>query len=379
VLLIHRHIFWEMVKTSLAAVALFCFVMIAGNAIKEILGFLLDGRLGLGMFLQLLALLVPYVASYALPMGILMAILLILGRMCSKGEYVAYRACGVSLWVLAKPILFLASLCVIFMAGINLYYAPTARASYFTAFGSMMRSDPLRFVVPGTFVKEFPGYILYARDRKEHTLKDFWIWELNAHNQPVKLIRAQTGRIVYDASSDALELTLQNGFSELRDEKSPDDLKTVRPTLAFDSAKLKLPLNRLVSGEQRGGLTTMTLDKLLQRQQELVLKLQSAPEDTSLGGDLAQVRFQLSQDFAFAFAVLALAFVGIPLGLKASRSETYANMAIALGLGLAYYFLVVVTSWFSRYPALHPEMLVWAPNLFFCGIGAALFRHAAKN
>jgi lipopolysaccharide export system permease protein len=308
-----------------------------------------------------------------------MGVLLVLGRMCSHGEYTAYRACGVSLWYLSAPILILAALGSAFMLAVNFYYAPSARASYFSAFGAMMRSDPLRFVVPGTFVKEFPGYILYARDRDGATLRDFWIWELDAHNQPTKLVRAKTGTLTYIPDSDALELSLQNGFSELRDEKNPDDLKTVRPTLGFDSAKVKLPLNRLVSGEQRGKLTTLTLNGLIEREKRLSSELAQNPSDKSLSGDLSQLRFQIQQNIAFALAVFALAFVGIPLGLKISRSETYANMAIALGLAMIYYFLIVVTSWFSRSPALHPELLVWLPNLIFFTIGGFLFRHAAKN
>lgn len=325
--------------------------------------------MNLGLFMYLIALLLPYVFAYALPMGVLMGVLMVLGRMCAQGEYTAYRASGVSIKYLSAPIWMFAACGVLMLMAINFYYAPTARASYYTTLAETIRVDPLRFILPKTFVKEFPGYILYARERDGNVLKDFWIWELDQHNRPLKLVRAREGRLVYEAATDALSLDLKDGFSELRDSKNPDDLKTIRPTLSFDHANVKLTLNRLVSGEQKGGLTVLTLDKLMKLEQELKKKVQADPTDAKTKQTLSQLRFQIQQNFAFAFAVLSLTLVGVPLGIKAQRRETSANLAIALGLALTYYFLIIITSWLSRTPALRPDLLVWAPNVAFFGIG----------
>ncbi len=370
--LVHRHILWGLTKASLAAVALFTFVLVSGNAIREILVFLLDGRMNLAMFAELLALLLPYVISYALPMGVLMGILSVLGRMCANSEYTAYRACGISLRHLATPIWIFAFAMAGVLLVINFYYAPAARATYYTTLSHSIRANPLRFLLPKTFVKEFPGYILYADEREGNTLKNFWIWELDPHNRPVKLARAKTGTLIYNEAQDSLELELKDGFSELRNSKNPDDLKTVRPTLNFDHAKVKLPLNRLLGGEEKGGLSVMTLPKLLQMEKTLA---QQAKDGTpEIGRQLSALRFQIQQNFSFAFAVLALAVIGVPLGIKASRKETSANLALALGLAMGYYFLIVMTSWVSRMPQLHPEILVWLPNLIFFSVGVWLIR-----
>ena len=376
--LIHRHILWNILKASAAAVALFTFILITGNAIREILAFLLDGRMDFFLFVKLIGLLLPYVISYALPMGVLLGVLMTLGRMCAQGEYTAYRACGVSLQYLAAPIWLFAALCTVCLMGVNFYYAPMARATYFTTLSASVREDPLKFILPGTFVKEFPGYILYARERDGNTLRDFWIWELDEHNRPLKLVRSREGTLKFDTQSDALILDLKNGFSELRDEKNPDDLKTVRPTLAFDHANVKLPLNRLLNGEQRGGLTILTLDKMLKLKHELEVKIRTGKAERKDTGMLSQVRFQIQQNFAFAFAVISLALVGVPLGIKASRRETSANLAIAVGLALGYYFLIVITSWASRIPEIRPDLLVWIPNLGFQLAGLWLLMGASK-
>ena len=378
--IIHRHILWQLFKASAAAVGLFTFILITGNAIREILAFLLDGRMNFGLFAYLIALLLPYVISYALPMGVLMGVLLVIGRMCAQSEYTAYRACGVSLNYLARPVWMVSILSVVLLLLVNFYYAPTARASYYTTLAQTIRNDPLRFILPKTFVKEFPGYILYARERDGQTLRDFWIWELDEHNRPLKLVRAREGALKYDPSDDSLTLDLHDGFSELRDTKNPDDLKTVRPTLSFDHANVRLTLNRLLQGEQRGGLTVLTFDKLIRLQKELEAKVndpkinEEARKSTT--GALSQLKFQIQQNFAFAFSVFSLAIVGVPLSIRVSRRETSANLAIALGLALGYYFLIIMTSWLSRVPAVYPELLVWLPNIAFITTGVVMLMRA---
>ena len=76
--LIHRHIFANVVLTCGAAVGMFAFVLMIGNALKDLLGLMLSGQLAFDTFVRLIGLLVPFVVSYALPMGMLTGILLVL-------------------------------------------------------------------------------------------------------------------------------------------------------------------------------------------------------------------------------------------------------------------------------------------------------------
>ena len=97
--LIHRHIFANVVLTCGAAVGLFAFVLMIGNALKDLLGLVLTGQIGADTFVRLIGLLVPFVVSYALPMGMLTGILLVLGRMSSEREITALRASGQACFV----------------------------------------------------------------------------------------------------------------------------------------------------------------------------------------------------------------------------------------------------------------------------------------
>lgn len=108
--LIHRHIFANVALVCAAAVGMFALILMLGNAVKDLLGYMLAGQLALGTFFELTALLIPFVVSYALPMGMLTGILLVFGRMSSDNEITALRASGLSVAWLSAPILFIAIL-----------------------------------------------------------------------------------------------------------------------------------------------------------------------------------------------------------------------------------------------------------------------------
>src|SRR6218665_3220732 len=81
--LIHRHIFANVFITCAAAVVLFGFVLMVGNALKDLLGPVLAGQIAIGTFIRLVLLLFPFVFYYALPMGMLTGVFLFLSRISS--------------------------------------------------------------------------------------------------------------------------------------------------------------------------------------------------------------------------------------------------------------------------------------------------------
>ena len=107
--LLHRHIFKSVLFACATGVALFAFVLMVGNAIKDLMPYLVAGQLKSEMFAELVLLLVPFVVSYALPFGVLAGVLLVLGRLSAEHEVTAMRAAGLSLPWIARPILLLAA------------------------------------------------------------------------------------------------------------------------------------------------------------------------------------------------------------------------------------------------------------------------------
>jgi lipopolysaccharide export system permease protein len=385
--LLHRYIFFSVGATTLFSAALFAFVLVAANAVRDVIERVASGQLSAGMAAEMMALLIPFTMSFAAPMGLLMAILLVLGRMSARNEIVAIKSAGISLWRISGGILVLALMGVFVCAFVNNYYAPMARTRYREMLSNVVREAPLRFVVPGRFVRDFPGYVIYAGSREGSKLGNVWIWVLGPDRQVVKFLQARAGGIAYDEENNTLILDVYQATGEARNAATPDNVSEMRPQAVIDHASFSLPLDKLMSAKsvksQPRKLSNMSLTELVVARREAV----DALAGTEKGSEARRValvmktrtEYYISRNFAFAFSTLALALMAIPLGIHVSRQETYANMAVAVALGLVYFFLVFLCGWAERTPALHPELLVWLPNMAFLVLGISLMRRANQH
>ncbi len=360
------------------AVGLFVFVLVAGNAMREVLGLLASGRLGWGLFAYLMAILIPGVIPYALPLGLLFATLLVLGRLSAQSEILAMKAAGLSLWRICAPILLLAVLGTALALIIGFYYAPLADSTYKRTLANVIREDPIRFIQPRTFISEFPGYVIFVDSRDGGQINDVKVWELNEAQMVQKYLTGEYGTFEYDTERDSIILTLFNVKGELRDDDDPEDFSVHPPVANSEKASFKLSLEEILGKRDSSRkLSLMTLDELLALRQDYAAEEQAG--DAEGFTKRIEVQSALQKKIAFSFSVFSLCVFAIPLGIKASRSETYANFAIALALAMAYFMLTIVISWVDKQPALRPDLLIWIPNFIFQALGFGLLWRANRH
>lgn len=370
--LIHRHIFINVALTCAAAVGLFGFVLMLGNALKDLLPLIVAGQIEFGSAVRLIALLVPFVISYALPMGMLTGILLVLGRMSSDREITALRASGMSVAWVSAPILFFALIGVVVAALINFQYMPVTRLAYQRELVDAVRKNPLSFIREKTFVRDFPGVVIYAGERKDEQLKDFWLWELDAQNRVKRFARADSGRLEFDEKNNRMVLTVEHAQVEVRNSKDPENFGGDGGAPSMDSATFYLSLDRITGGRTvKKKLKWYTFSQLVAEWR----RLSAADSATSaaLGAEnKMRVQIVIHEKFATAFSVLSFGLVAIPLGIKVSRKETSANLMVGVTLALTYYFATIVVGWFDNDPGLRPDLLMWLPNLAFQALGLGM-------
>ena len=371
--LLQRHIFKSVLFSCAAAVGLFAFVLTVGNVVRDLLGYLVAGQLAPELFLELLLLIPPFVLSYALPFGVLTGVLLVLGRMSAEHEITAIRAAGLGLGWVARPILILAALGVALGLVINFQFMPWARVVYHVELSNAVRKDPLSFIVPRTFIRDFPGKVLYVGEKNGPGVKDFWLWELDAQGRVKNMIRAATGTFDFDERTGDLILNLNHFQVEPRDAKNPEDFTVLRPTLSSESTSVRLPLGGVFGQSSfHPKLQWYALPKLRAEWQRLAQPVAPA-ERAQRELDRMKLRIVVQDKFSTAFAVFSFALVAVPLGIKVSRKETSANLGLALILAMGYYFLTVAIGWLDRHPEWRPDLLMWLPNLIFLGVGLWLF------
>ncbi len=368
--LLHRYIFKSLLAASLLAVGIFAFLLIVGNVLKDVIGLLTDGQLSFPLFFRLLSLLVPYVIAYALPLGILTGVLLVLGRLSAQREITAMRSAGISLLQISAPVFFLAVLGVAFSVTINFYYAPNARAQYREDLSQSIRENPLNYLVQGRFVRDFPGYVIYVGEKRENELRDLWLWELGEGRMVSRFLHAEEAVLDYEEATESILLILREVYAEIRSDSDLEDLREGRPAPSIQQTAIRLPLRDILGGRARSKrLGDMTFNEIVTARRE--------HQATEPGADhfaqLIRIQLSIQERFAMAFSVLSLALLAVPLGIRIQRKETSSNLVIALCLAMVFYFLVIAVGWFETRPSLRPDILVWFPNLLFQAVGIWMF------
>lgn len=377
--LLHRHILKEILVATGLAMGLFIFVLLVGNALKDVAELVVAGKLDFWVFLKVLGLLIPYVASFALPLGMLTGTLIALGRLSSQREITAMKSAGLSLYQIAAPVFLIAFVGMVAAVLINLHYAPQSRLERKALLATALTENPVGFIEERRFIHEFPGYVLYMGGREGTTMKDFWIWELDDERRVKLFLRAAEGVLDYNQADKELVLTLRDGTAEQRDPENPEAFGEDMPdSLFFGELPLALPLDQLFGEERQRRVRTkeMTFAQLMDRRAVELAK------ESEAGGlmteDRLDVQMHIQKNFALAFSVFSLAVFGVPLAIQAGRKETYANLGIALVIAMSYYFLLIMVSWLEGKPALRPDLLIWLPNLIFQSIGFWMIHKASR-
>ena len=374
--LLDRHIFTSVLVTCFGAVCLFAFVLMAGNVLRDLLGPLLSGQLQILTFGRLVLLLVPFVVSYALPLGMLTGVLLTLGRLSSDSEITAMRAAGIGIARIAMPVLALAVLGAALGLRVNFESMPRAKIRYERELVSAMRANPLSFIVPRTFIREFPGYVIYIGSRTGPDLRDVWVWQLDDERRVVKFVHAESGRVDYDEAANEFVIPLAKIRVEEHDRKNPEDFTQPLVTGSADETEpYRFSLARYFGAPAvHQKLAWMTYGELVAERARLEREPAAPGEQRQRDSAVMKVSLTIQDKLSMAVAVLTFAFIGVPLGIKVSRRETSANLGVAVLLGLTYYFVTVMVGWLDQHPEYRPDLLLWVPNICFVALGLWLLR-----
>ena len=385
---LHLYLTRQVLATLAVTVAVFTFVLLLGNIMKDVLGLLVGGQVGLGTVFQAIGLLVPFVWVFALPLGMLTATLLVFGRFSADQELTAARAGGVSLISLSAPILVLSLVLCGFCAWVNMDLGPRSRTMHKQLFFKLLTSQVSAAQIPeGRYITKYQdrGFIFFVGKNRDGNLEDVIVYKLGTGTNFPTTITASRGNIVVDATNNSITLNLLDARTV-----SFEGDQSVLSHDASLSRKIELPGSDKIM--EKNSMSDMSFTQLRQEMREMealaarpttsnnnatTKPLSLSPEQ--LNQIISQLRVQIHRQVAFSFACFGFTLIGIPLGIRVQRRETNIGFAIAIVLVLIYYSFILFGLSLSKHPEYSPHLLLWLPNILFQGIGAVLLWRANKG
>ncbi|MCX7827446.1 MAG: LptF/LptG family permease, partial [Verrucomicrobiae bacterium] len=356
--ILQRYITRQILFTLIISVAVFSTILLAGDAIKQMLDLFSAGQVPTLLVLKQMLYLVPFALTFSLPMGMMTACLLVFGRLSADNEISAMRACGQSFWQLIAPVLVLGFLLSLVCLWFNMVEAPRLKTVFRNNLARIGVSYPTAFMEQGRFSSELPGYLIYFASREEGRIKDVTIYQLDSRGRVIQKIRAKEGDIQPEVDNRRINIRLHSVRSEVHDPNDPNTPSKIRPGIMAENYELTMDVTQLLDKSKKRDTNLMTFRELV----SLIVDLRRMGLKEN-AYSIYVVRAH--KQWVVSFACLAFAMIGIPFGIRAHRRETSIGVAIALGLAFTYYFFVVMAEAFSTKPHMMPEMLIWLPNFAF--------------
>jgi LPS export ABC transporter permease LptF len=366
--IIDRYISGQILTTLIWAVCMLSLMLVVANAMRELLSLLMSHQLPLSYILSFIGDLLPFSLIYSIPWGVLLAVLLVFGKLSSDNELVALRANGIGIVRICTPVFLIAAACLALCLWINLYLAPASQVRFKELAFKLASTDPLALFGSDEVIDAFPNRKIYVGRKNGSSLEDLYIYEMNAQQVPVRVIYARKGTLEVDKNNERILLRIFDARYEDRDESDVNDLRKMHYGISVQEGVFPISLKELIDKAHSN-----------QRPTELTLShLQEAIEQKQ-GKQQTILRTELSKRFSNSMAVFTFVLIGIPLAITAHRRETSVGIALSIGVAFSYFIFIVITDNVKSNASLHPEILIWLPNFVYLTLGGILFYRLARR
>src|SRR6266550_2487976 len=347
--LVDKFVSRELIVNVLFAIALLSLVLVVGNIFRKLLPLLVNHDVPVEYLLAFIAYVFPFSLIFTIPWGLLTAILLVFGRLSADNELIALRANGVSVPRVAVSLGVISLFCTLICLWLTVDVSPATQKKLRSTIFDLATRDPMALFGSDQVIDQFPGRKIYVGKKEGNKLENITVFEPDLDNKRILM-------------------HLYNARYQQRDEKDPSDLRKIKDGISMHEGTLPISLDELYEKEKkRPSRSAMSIEQLLDQ-------LQS--ESTR---ERSESRTEINKRFSFPFACVAFAIIGVPLGVTAHRRETSIGFAMGLIVAVAYFLFVIIADTLRGNPKVHPELLIWVPNILFIVLGIFLFRRLARQ
>jgi lipopolysaccharide export system permease protein len=301
----------------------------------------------------------PYLLTYTLPVAVLTAVLLFLGRLSSDNEIVAIKTSGVNLFTLILPLLVVGIILSLVLVIFNDRVVPYSHYAARKTLVEIGIKNPAAALEPGVFINSFEKYVLFIYRIEQNKLINLRIYEPQGDNKPTRIIVAKRGEFISIPEQKIVKLKLIDGTSDEPDPENPNNFYK----LNFKAYFMTLNLAR---AQNKNQVEKKPKDMTIQELKQEIQKLKKE------GIDPAPLLTQIHEKIALAFSCFVFILLGSSLAVITHRREKSINFGIAFLIVGVYYLLLMGSEAFSLDGRVDPKIAMWLPNIILGTIGAVL-------
>ena len=313
---------------------------------------------------HMILLLAPQALGLTIPMGLLVGILIGLGRLSSDREGVALLACGVSPYRLLRPIMLLSALSAAATLYVMVWAIPDNNQKYREILYDVIAKKVESDVRARVFFEEFPPWVLFPRDEApagQHGWKDLLVAHTGQPGLP-EIHFAERGRLVLNRDERQVALILSNGTryrtpkpGQTETYEFPGDLRLqLDPNSVFPPMDLPRGVTEKTVAELRRTIAEKEKNRISPHPEVMAIHAK----------------------FSIPAACLVFGIIGLALGLSVARDGKFSGFVVGIGVIFAYYTVMFLSESAAKGHQIPAWPARWIPNLVLgpLGIAALIWR-----
>ena len=360
--IIDRYVAREVLAPFALGVLLLTFALVTGRLLK-LTEMVVNHGVTVSAVASLIGFIMPAFLELTFPMAVLLGVLMGFGRMSGDRELIAARACGISLYRLAVPVMGVALAVYVLSSWLAFSVRPWANRNLDERLFELTQTTSSAGLKEKVFNRNFPGLVVYVDDISpaDESLHGVLISDARASGQQNTII-ARSGIIIPDRANKSITLRLFNG--SLFGVEARSDASHVTSFHIYDLSVH--PAEGLV-GERSAD--EMTYAELMRT----ILHARAA------GKPDYDAETELASKYTLPFTTMLFALIGIPLGLKPARGGQSERFGVAIALFFLYYSLMRAGEALAQRGRLGAFPAMSIPDIVFAILAGWLFLRSATD
>jgi LPS export ABC transporter permease LptF/LPS export ABC transporter permease LptG len=294
----------------------------------------------------------PGILSLTLPIGVLVGVLIALGRLSADSELIAMSALGMGRRRLLVPVGILAVGATAITFTMTLWLGPLSVRTFRTIEDRLRAGQASYQVAPRVFDERFPQMVLYINDIDSAATRWKGVFLAGIDKGVSRLTLAEEAIVIADRSEGKLELHLRNGSVH---EFSPADPGHYSLS-AFGQRDLPVEV-KSAEGDHvsEPGIPGRTMSILWHERR--------SQRDANV---------EIQRRLSFPFACISFALLATPIGARPRRGGRAAGFLITLLLVSGYYLMFTFGTELARQGTIPIWAGIWSANVIMAGLGLYL-------